>query len=78
MHHLPLLLTHLRLALAPTIPLHCSDDLIVANRDLAREYDVGLHMHLAESKVQAVSGLARYGKSLTAHLDDLREEMGSE
>jgi guanine deaminase len=63
--------SRLRLALAPTIPLHCTDDFIVANRDLAREYDVGLHMHLAESKVQAVSGLARYGKSLTAHLDDL-------
>jgi guanine deaminase len=63
--------SRLRQALAPTIPLHCTDDFIVANRNLAREYDVGLHMHLAESKVQAVSGLARYGKSLTAHLDDL-------
>ena len=63
--------SRLRQALAPTIPLHCTDDFIVANRDLARDYDVGLHMHLAESKVQAVSGLARYGKSLTAHLDDL-------
>jgi guanine deaminase len=61
----------LRLALAPTIPLHCTDELIVANRDLAREYDVGLHMHLAESRVQAVSGLKRYGKTLTAHLDEL-------
>lgn len=60
-----------RLALAPTIPLHCSDDLITAHRDLAREYDVGLHMHLAESKVQAVSGITRYGKTLTAHLHDL-------
>jgi cytosine/adenosine deaminase-related metal-dependent hydrolase len=63
--------SRLRLALAPTIPLHCTDDLIVAHRDLAREYDVGLHMHLAESKVQAVSGIKRYGKTLTAHLDDL-------
>ncbi len=28
-------------------------------------------MHLAESKVQAVSGLELYGKTLTAHLDEL-------
>lgn len=63
--------SRLCLALAPTIPLHCTDDLIIAHRDLAREYDVGLHMHLAESKVQAVSGLKRYGKTLTAHLDGL-------
>lgn len=63
--------SRLRLALAPTIPLHCSDDLIVAHRDLARDYDVGLHMHLAESKVQALSGMTRYGQTLTAHLDTL-------
>ncbi len=61
----------IRLALAPTIPLHCSDDFIIANRDLAREYDIGLHMHLAESKIQAVSGIKHYGKTLTAHLDEL-------
>lgn len=61
----------IRLALGPTIPLHCSDDFIIANRDLAREFGVGLHMHLAESKVQAVSGLELYGKTLTAHLDEL-------
>ncbi|MFQ5958589.1 MAG: amidohydrolase family protein, partial [Alphaproteobacteria bacterium] len=61
----------IRPALAPTIPLHCSDDFIVACRDLAEEYGVGVHMHLAESKVQAVSGIERYGKTLAAHLDDL-------
>lgn len=61
----------LRLDLAPTIPLHCSDGFITGCRDLAAEFSVGLHMHLAESKAQAVSATARYGKSLTAHLDAL-------
>lgn len=56
-------------ALGPTIPLHCSEDFIRGCRDLANEYEVGLQMHLAESKVQAVSGLKRYGKTLTAYLD---------
>ena len=60
-----------RLALAPTIPLHCSDEFIRAARDMAEDYDIGLHMHLAESRVQAVSGMQRYGKTLTAHLDSL-------
>ena len=60
------------LALAPTIPLHCSDDFLTACRDLAREHDTGVHMHLAESKVQAVSGPRAYdGRTLTAHLDQL-------
>lgn len=61
----------IRLALGPTIPLHCSDEFITANRDLAREHDVGVHMHLAESKIQARVGIQLYGKSLAAHLDDL-------
>ena len=58
-------------AVAPTIPLHCSDEFIVGCRDLAREHDVGIHMHVAESKVQAVAGVQRYGKTLTAHIDSL-------
>lgn len=60
-----------RPALGPTIPMHCTDDFIRACRDLAQDYDIGLQMHLGESKLQAVAGLKRYGKSLTAHLDSL-------
>jgi guanine deaminase len=60
-----------RPALGPTIPLHCTDDFLTHCRDLAGEYDVGIQMHLAESRVQAVAAPSRYGKSLAAHLDDL-------
>jgi cytosine/adenosine deaminase-related metal-dependent hydrolase len=61
----------IRPGLAPTIPLHCSDDFWLACRDLARDYDVRLQTHLAETKTQAVLGLKKYGKSLTAHLAEL-------
>jgi guanine deaminase len=60
-----------RAAVAPTIPLHCSDDFMIGCAQLAREYGVGLHTHVAESKVQVVSGLQRYGKTLTAHMEAL-------
>lgn len=60
-----------RPAVAPTIPLHCSDEFMVGCAQLAREHGAGLHTHVAESKVQVVSGLKRYGKTLTAHLDAL-------
>jgi guanine deaminase len=60
-----------RLAVAPTIPHHCSDDFIRACVDLAKEHELGLHTHVADSKVQAIAGLQLYGKTLTAHLDDL-------
>jgi 5-methylthioadenosine/S-adenosylhomocysteine deaminase len=59
------------LAVAPTIPHHCSDDFLVACRDLAREFEVGIHSHVAESKVQVIAGYKRYGTSLAAHMDKL-------
>jgi len=58
------------LALGPTIPHHCSEGFLGALRDLASEYDIGIHMHLAESKVQALAGIKRFGKTLTRYLDD--------
>jgi 5-methylthioadenosine/S-adenosylhomocysteine deaminase len=61
----------IRPALAPTIPHHCSDEFWTAARDVARDYEVGLHTHLAESKVQAIAGMRRYNRTLAAHLDSL-------
>jgi guanine deaminase len=60
-----------RPALAPTIPLHCADEFMVGAARLARDHGIGYHTHLGESKIQAVSGLTRYGVTLTRHLDDL-------
>ena len=59
----------IRPALAPTIPLHCRDGFLAGCRDLAAEYEVGVHTHMAESKIQAVAGTAKYGRSLTAHME---------
>ena len=60
-----------RLGIAPTIPLHCSDEITIGAHRLAREYGVVLHSHVAESKTQAVASFARWGKTLTAHIDGL-------
>ncbi|MCX7361575.1 MAG: amidohydrolase family protein, partial [Alphaproteobacteria bacterium] len=60
-----------RLALAPTIPHHCSDDFLIACRDLAKEFDVPIQTHVAESKVQVVAGYQTYGTSLAAHMDKM-------
>jgi len=60
-----------RPAVAPTIPLHCGDEFMCGCARLAREHGVGLHTHVGESKVQAVSGIRRYGRTLIAHMDKL-------
>jgi 5-methylthioadenosine/S-adenosylhomocysteine deaminase len=61
----------IRPALGPTIPHHCSDEFITGCRDLARELDIGIQMHVGESKMQAVVGQRKYGKTLVSHLDSL-------
>lgn len=61
----------IKIALAPTIPLHCSDAFLGACRDCARRFGLSLHSHVAESKIQALSGIRRYGRTLTSHLDQL-------
>lgn len=61
----------LQVGIAPTIPMHCTDDFLIACRDLADEHSVAIHTHMAESKLQSIAGHDRYGKSLTHHFDDL-------
>jgi guanine deaminase len=61
----------IRVAVAPTIPGQCSDDFLVGCGRLARDYGVGIHTHLAESKVQAIAAQRRWGKTIVAHLADL-------
>jgi guanine deaminase len=60
-----------RLGIAPTIPLHCSDDFLQGCAALSAEFGLPLQTHLAESQAQAVFGAQRYGRSLVGHLDAL-------
>lgn len=60
-----------RPALGPTIPLHCTEEFLIACSDLSEQFGTGIQMHLAESKVQAVAAQTRYGQSLAEHLDGL-------
>lgn len=60
-----------QLAVAPTIPHHCSRQFLQACLKLSKDYGTGLHSHVAESKVQVVAGYQLYGSSLTAYMDSL-------
>lgn len=61
----------IRPAVAPTIPLHCADEFMCGCQRLADEHGVGLHSHVGESKLQALAGIRRYGRTLIAHMDAL-------
>lgn len=58
-------------AVAPTIPHHCTDTFLTGCRDIARAHGVGLHSHVAESKIQAVTGRRLYGATQLQHMDAL-------
>jgi len=59
-----------RAAVAPTIPNQATDELLAGCARLAREHGVGVHTHLAESKVQVVESRRRWGRSIVERLAD--------
>lgn len=61
----------LNFMIAPSAPQRCSADLLQACHALAVERNVPLHTHVLETKTQAVTGPALYGRSLIAHMRDL-------
>ena len=60
-----------KVTFAPTVPLFCQEKFLLGCRDLSNQFGAGLHIHLAESRAQAVAGIQNYGKTLANHLDQL-------
>jgi len=61
----------LRYVVAPSGPQRCTDELLVAADALSAEFDTTLHVHVLETKVQAVTGQEMFGSTLIAHLGEL-------
>lgn len=62
----------IRYMLAPSGPQRCTDDLLVGATRLAAEYDAEVHIHVLETKTQAVTGDELYGgRTLVQHLDEI-------
>jgi 5-methylthioadenosine/S-adenosylhomocysteine deaminase len=57
-----------RLAVSPTIPNQATDEFLDGCVRLARQYGVGIHTHLAESKVQVIESQRRFGKTIVGRL----------
>ena len=61
----------LSFAIAPTIPHHCSDEFMIACASLAERHGLPIHMHIAESRLQAVVQRQLYGVSAARHLANI-------
>ena len=58
-------------AIAPTIPHHCSERFLRQCMDIADRYDLRIHMHVAESRLQVLAAQKLYGTSPVRYLDQL-------
>jgi 5-methylthioadenosine/S-adenosylhomocysteine deaminase len=55
----------------PSAVQRCSDELLIKSAEMARKRNLPIHIHLAETKAQAVMGQRLYRTSLLKHLDTL-------
>jgi 5-methylthioadenosine/S-adenosylhomocysteine deaminase len=55
----------------PSAVQRCSDQLLTKSAEMARKRKLPMHIHLAETKAQAVMGQQVYGTSLLKHLDSI-------
>ena len=58
-------------ALAPSAPQRCSDRLLLACREIAEEFNIALHTHLAETRRRNHAEIGRelYGEPIVHHLE---------
>lgn len=61
----------LHVALAPSAPQRCTDEFMLALDNLSRQHNLPFSTHVLETKVQLVTGLEFYGKSIVEHLWEL-------
>ena len=60
-----------KVMVAPHSPYSCSKDLLVASLDMAKELNIPIHIHVAETKEESGIILKRYGKRPLAFLEEL-------
>ena len=60
-----------KVMVAPHSPYSCSRELLEASLNLAKEEDIPLHIHVAETQEESDIILKRYGKRPIAFLDEL-------
>jgi 5-methylthioadenosine/S-adenosylhomocysteine deaminase len=57
--------------LGPSSPMNCSDGLLREVVKVAEQFDLGIHTHLLETRLQSWAARKLYKKSLCAHLADI-------
>ena len=59
------------IGLGPSGPQRCTDELLAGCAALADELDLQVHIHVLETRMQALSGRRMYGSTLPEHLAEI-------
>jgi cytosine/adenosine deaminase-related metal-dependent hydrolase len=62
---------HSGIMLGPSSPMNCSDGLLRDVVKVAEQYDLGIHTHLLETRLQAWAARKLYKKTICAHLSEI-------
>lgn len=68
-HHRPA--DGVAIALGPSGPQRCSEEMLGGCAALAAELDLGIHIHVLETRMQVATGLRRIGTTLPKNLESL-------
>lgn len=61
----------LRFMVGPSAPQRCSPELLVGTSALAKDFDLEFHIHVLETRTQAVTAEEYYGKTMVGYLESL-------
>ena len=60
-----------QVVMAPSNVHRCTDEMLVALKDMATRHQTGIHIHLQETVYQKLFGLQAWNKTPLQHLNDL-------
>ena len=61
----------MKVVCSTSAPQRCTDDYLMQALDLAQTYDLPMHTHILETRMQRATGPEFYGKSIVQHIKDL-------
>lgn len=61
----------LRFMVGPSAPQRCTPEMLIGTSHLAREFDLEFHVHVLETRTQAVTADEFYGKTMVGYLESL-------
>lgn len=61
----------MKVVFSTSAPQRCTDEYLMRALDMAEKYDLPMHTHILETRMQRVTGAEFYGKSIVRHIKEL-------